>query len=154
MVPPLLFSLILEFDLLVLLTKGALHKAPSLFTEAELREPDVIADRIMTFFYDTTREPETIVPITEDMADKYLVRQADDEGLQQLHTQPQAVSQSIVLAATNDDDDSTIISSPKSNRCPFDHSLPESFYCIEDHIEIGCSLGDEPCNGCSIEYGE
>jgi hypothetical protein len=93
MVSRLLFSLILEFNLLVLPTKGALQKAPSLFTEAELREPEVIADRVMTFFYDTTREPETIVPRTEDMADKDSLLQADDEGLQQLHTQPQAVSQ-------------------------------------------------------------
>jgi hypothetical protein len=80
-----------------------------------------------------------------------LAGHTEDEVLQQLYTQPPSVSQS---SATNDDYGSTIISSPKRKRCPFVHNLTESFYCIENPSEIGYSLGDEPCNGCSIYDGE
>jgi hypothetical protein len=67
-------------------------EAPSLFSEAELREPKVNSDQIVTLFDDTTREPETILPRTDDTTDKDSVRQAEDEGLQQIHTQSPAVS--------------------------------------------------------------
>jgi hypothetical protein len=104
-------------------------------------------------FCDDMLEPETILPRTEDTVDKDSVGHAKNEGLE-LHMQPSAVSQPTVNVATNDDDGSTISTIPKRKRCPFDHSLPESFYYIENTNDIGCSLVDAPCNGCSRKYGE